>query len=182
MCGSRGSKWNPVMCGDCLIPASGREPKRKWLGLISLEKKKDFLTIMLFSNEASTSGGHFPSQRFKYRTHVRDEDSGWAAGLEKCFSNNIVVQLLSRLFVTTWTAARFPCTSPFPRACANSSPLSQWCHPTISSSVVPFSSCLQSFPASGSFQMSQFFPSGGQSLELQLQHQPFQWIFRVDFL
>ena len=43
-------------------------------------------------------------------------------------------------------------------------PLSQWCHPTISSSVVPFSSCLQSFPVSGSFQMSQFFPSGGQSI------------------
>ena len=50
------------------------------------------------------------------------------------------------------------------RACSNSCPLSQWWHPTISSSVVPFSSCLQSFPASGSFQMSQFFASGGQSL------------------
>ena len=46
----------------------------------------------------------------------------------------------------------------------NSAPLSWWCHPTISSSVVPFSSCLQSFPASGSFQMSQFFTSGGQSI------------------
>ena len=47
---------------------------------------------------------------------------------------------------------------------SNSCPLSQWCHPTISSSVIPFSSCLQSFPASGSFLMSQFFPSGGQSI------------------
>ena len=60
--------------------------------------------------------------------------------------------------------------------------LSWWCHPTISSSVVPFSSCLQSFPASGSFLMSWLFQSGGQLLELQLQHQSFQWIFRVDFL
>ena len=51
-----------------------------------------------------------------------------------------------------------------PGACSNSCPLSQWCHPTISSSVVPFSSCLQSFPASGSFPMSQFFASGGQSI------------------
>ena len=60
--------------------------------------------------------------------------------------------------------ARLPCPSPTPRAYSNSWPLSQWCHPTISSSVVPFSSCLQSFPASGSFPMSQFFASGGQSI------------------
>ena len=59
--------------------------------------------------------------------------------------------------------ARLPYPSPTPRACSNSCPLSQWCHPTISSSAVPFSSCLQSFPASGSFLISQFFPSGGQS-------------------
>ena len=58
---------------------------------------------------------------------------------------------------------RLPCPSLSPRACSNSCPLSRWCHPTISSSVVPFSSCLQSFPASGSFQMSQF-TSGGQSI------------------
>ena len=62
--------------------------------------------------------------------------------------------------------ARLPCPSPPPGAYANSCPLSQWCHPTISSSVVPFSSCLQSFPAWGSFQMSQFFTSGGQSIGL----------------
>ena len=54
--------------------------------------------------------------------------------------------------------------SPAPRTYSNSCPLSRWCHPTISSSVVPFSSCLQSFPASGSLQMSQFFASGGQSI------------------
>ena len=51
---------------------------------------------------------------------------------------------------------RLPCPSPTLGACSNSCPLSQWCHPTISSTVVPFSSCLQSFPASGSFQMSQW--------------------------
>ena len=59
---------------------------------------------------------------------------------------------------------RPPCPSPTPRVYSNSCPLSRWCHPTISSYVVPFSSCLQSFPASGSFQMSQFFASGGQSI------------------
>ena len=60
--------------------------------------------------------------------------------------------------------ARLPCSSPSPGACSKSYPLSRWCHPTISSSVVPFSSCLQSFPASGSFLMSHLFASGGQSI------------------
>ena len=57
-----------------------------------------------------------------------------------------------------------PCPSRTPRAYSNSCPLSWWCHPTISSSAIPFSSCLQSFPASGSFPMSHFFASGGQSI------------------
>ena len=60
--------------------------------------------------------------------------------------------------------ARPPCPSPTPGVYSNSCPLSQWCHPTISSSVIPFSSCLQSFPASGSLQMSQLFTSVGQSI------------------
>ena len=59
---------------------------------------------------------------------------------------------------------RPPCPSPTPGVYSNSCPLSQWCHPTISSSVVPFSSCPQSFPASGSFPMSQLFSWGGQSI------------------
>ena len=62
--------------------------------------------------------------------------------------------------------ARHPCPSPTPGVYSNSCPLSRWCHPTISFSVVPFSSHLQSFPASGSFPMSQFFMSGGQSIEV----------------
>ena len=60
--------------------------------------------------------------------------------------------------------ARLPCLSPTPGAYSNSHPLSRWCHPTISPSVVPFSFCLQSFPASGSFQISWFFASGDQSI------------------
>ena len=61
--------------------------------------------------------------------------------------------------------ARLPCPSLSPRVCSNSCPLSQWCHPTISLSVSPFSSCPQSFPASQSFPMCQFFTSSGQSIE-----------------
>ena len=60
--------------------------------------------------------------------------------------------------------ARLPCPSPTPGVYSNSCPLSRWCHPTISSSVIPFSSRLQSFPASGSLQMSQLFPSGGRGI------------------
>ena len=74
--------------------------------------------------------------------------------------------IYSVLSDSSWTHglqhARIPCQSPTSRACSNSYPSSQWCHLTISSSVTPFS-CLQSFPASGSFQMSQFFASGGQN-------------------
>ena len=62
--------------------------------------------------------------------------------------------------------ARPPCPSPAPRVHPNPCPLSRWCHPTISSSVIPFSSSLQSFPASGSFPMSQLFASGGQSIRV----------------
>ena len=58
--------------------------------------------------------------------------------------------------------ARLPCPSPSPGACSNSCPLIQWCHPTTSCSVIPFSSCLQSFPISGSILMSKLFASGGQ--------------------
>ena len=76
---------------------------------------------------------------------------------------------------------RLSCPSPFPGACSNSCPLSQWCHPAISFSVACFSSCSQFFPASGSFSMRQLFHQVAQVLEFQLQHQSFQWIFRIDW-
>ena len=60
--------------------------------------------------------------------------------------------------------ARLPCPSPSPGVCSNSCPVSQWCHPTIVSSVAPFSSCFQSFPASGSFPVSRLFTSSGQRI------------------
>ena len=83
------------------------------------------------------------------------------------------VQSLSRVwfFVTPGLQhTRFPCASPSPGAYSNSWWLSRWCHPTISSSVVLFSSCLQPFQASESFLMSQLFTSGGKVLELQLKN------------
>ena len=101
----------------------------------------------------------------------------WSTGEAPWWSLNTVftsayeffssVQSLSHvwLFATPWTIARQAvCPSSTPRACSNSCPSSQWCHPSISSSVVPFSSCFQSFPASRSFPMSQFFTSGSQNI------------------
>ena len=98
------------------------------------------------------AGGFFTSWATR-ETHVTDSVSS--------------VQSLShvRLFVTPWPAAHQASLSITNSGVySNSCPLSRWCHPTISSSVIPFSSCLQSFPGSGSFQMSQFFSSGGQTI------------------
>ena len=82
--------------------------------------------------------------------------------------SNSVQFTCSVMFDSLWPHGlqhtRPPCPSPTHRVYSNSCPLSQWCHPTISSSVVPFSFCLQSFPASGSFQVSQLFTIGGQSI------------------
>ena len=78
--------------------------------------------------------------------------------------------------------ARPPCLSPTPGLHPNPCPSSRWCHPAISSSVILFSSCPQSSPASGSFQMSQFLHQVAKVLEFQLQHQSFQWTLRTDLL
>ena len=78
--------------------------------------------------------------------------------------------------------ARPPCPSPTPRVYSNSCPSSRWCHPAISSSAVPFSSCPQSLPASGSFPVSQLSTWGGQSIGVLLQHQSFQRTPRTDLL
>ena len=77
------------------------------------------------------------------------------------FSHSVVY---NSLWPHEWQQARLPCPSLSPRVCSDPCPLSQWCHPTISSSVTPFSSCPQSFSVSGSFPVSQLFLSGGQSI------------------
>ena len=76
---------------------------------------------------------------------------------------------------------RPPCPSPMPRVYSNSCPLSWWCHPTISSSVIPFSSSLQSLPASGFFPMSQFFASGDQSIRVSASASVLQMNIQGDF-
>ena len=90
-----------------------------------------------------------------------DLESDWLSILFSQFSCSV---MSDSLWPHGLQHTRPPCPSPTPGVYSNSCPLSQWCHPTISSSVVPFSSCPQSFPASGSFQMIQLFASGGQSI------------------
>ena len=100
------------------------------------------------------------------------QDNAWGPfEIEKSPSKMGQVKVKSKSLSRVWLFVthrlqhtRPPCPSPTPGACSNSCPLSWWCHPTILSSVVPFSSCLQPFPASGSFPMSQFFTSGSQSI------------------
>ena len=97
---------------------------------------------ILFKEKTSHSWHNLPNFSFS-SVHSVVSDSLWPRGLQH---------------------ARPPCSSPTPKAYSNSCPSSGWCHPTVSSFVVPFSSRLQSFPASGSFQMSQFFTTGDPSI------------------
>ena len=94
----------------------------------------------------------------------------------------LIIQLLICVQPYGLQHAKLPCPSPTPGVCSDSCPSSWWCHTTISSSVIPCSSCLPSFPASRSFPMSQSLHYVAKLSELQVQHQSFQWIFRTDFL
>ena len=105
---------------------------------------------------------------------------------ENKFSQSVQSLSHVQLVVTPWTSvplqhARRPCPSPTPEACSNLSPSSQWCHPTISSCVIPFSSHLQSFPASWSFPVSQLFVSGGQNIVVSASASVLPMKFRTDF-
>ena len=110
--------------------------------------------------------GNLAGNRVFVGDQVKTRSLGWdLAQQDQCFY--IAVQLISHvwLFVTPWTAAcQASLSSTISQVCSDSCPLSQWCHPTISSSVGPFFSCLQCFPVSGSFPMCWLFASGGQSI------------------
>ena len=110
----------------------------------------------------------------------------WSTGLRTHFFFNYLL-LFSRsvIFDSLWPHglwhSRLPCLSLFPRVCSNSCPLSQWCHPTSSSSSVPFSFYPQSFSASGSFPVSQLLIPGGQSIEVSASTSVLPVNIRVDF-
>ena len=84
---------------------------------------------------------------------------------QHCCCCSVALPCLDFLWPYGLQHTRLPCPSPTPGACSSSCPLNQWCHPTISSSVIPFSSCFQSFPASGSFPVNHVFASVGQTIQ-----------------
>ena len=153
------------LCGVCQVPSSphrshGVTPaspptSRGWYGDCCQKDRMDrgqLATVLCFAHvltdhQTNTPGVLQPSPSLE----------GWSVQ----FSRSVVSDSLQ---THEPQHTRPPCPSPTPGVYPNSCSLSCWCHPTISSSVVPFSSCLQSFPASGSFQMSQFFISGGRSI------------------
>ena len=109
---------------------------------------------------------------------LRGWGGGWLSGSVQ-FSPSVVS---SSLWPHESQHARPPCPSPTPGVHPNPCPLSQWCHPAISFSVIPFSSCPQSLPASESFPMSQLFSWGGQSTGVSALASVLPWLFRTDFL
>ena len=111
-----------------------------------LNLRQLFLSLLSLLSRASLVPLHFLSLEWSVQfSHTVTSDSLWPHELQH---------------------TRLSCPSPTPGALSNSCPWSLCCHPTISSSVIPFSSCLQSFPASGSFPLSQFFASSGQSIRV----------------
>ena len=112
---------------------------------------------------AQGNGFHRPEESFDYGAATYKVVKGLSAVSEFSRICCCLVTNLCSIFVTPWTTAHQASLSLTPGVCSNSCPLSRWCHPTISSSVVPFSSCLQSFPASGSLPMNRLFTSGSQS-------------------
>ena len=114
-----------------------------------------------------------------YVWHIHTYVYTWACLMSLFFSCSI---MSSCLRARGLQHARPPCPSPTPGVHPNSCPWSRWCHPTISSSVVPVSSRLQSLQASGSFPVTQLAYHVAKGLELQLQHQSFQWPLRVAIL
>ena len=123
--------------------------------------------------------------RFKERSHLHSKNSTrwsckfWCRNCRSSVQFSCLV-VSNSLRPHGLQHARPPYPSPTPGAYSNSCPLSQWCHSTISSSVVPFSSSLQSFSKSGSFPMSQFLASGGHSIGVSASTSVLQWTFRTD--
>ena len=138
----------------CMIPGSGRCPG------VGNGTPLQYSCLGHPMNRREEPGG-LQSMGLQSHRHDWATESTHALQLSDHFSRSVMAYSLRPHGLQH---IRLPCPSPAPRTCSNSCPSSWWCHPTISSSVVPFFSCLQSFTASGSFPRSQFFASGGQSI------------------
>ena len=178
---SKMKKTRETVVGEMLIPGlgTGLLPRREWQQKMALQKQNSFSgnqqgnqgPSSLSSREHHSGTPSLDCSNFSnpqlhtpiYYSPLKFIISGSLQLL--CYSVQFSCSVVSNtLRPHGLQHARLPCPSPSPRACSNSCPLSQWCRPTISPSVVSFSSHLQSFPASGFFPLSQFFVSGGQSI------------------
>ena len=144
------------------------------LEYILMERTRQGFSFYLFQNSVLWTEGCFEGRMCSISWLPL-----WFQGCISQFSGSVVSD---SLWPHGLQHARPSCPSPTPGVYPDSCPLSQWCHPTISSSVVPFSSCPQSFQTSGSFQMSQLFASGGQSIGGSASTSVFQWTPRTDLL
>ena len=124
------------------------------------------LILLHVSHWMKPSGSCHSKSHFLALAKGNSEDEMLSLGLDE--SESLCCCSVTKSCLTLWSQglqhARLPCPSPSPRVCANSCPLNWWCYPTVSSSVIPFSSCPQPFPASGSFPASWLFTSGGQRI------------------
>ena len=152
---------NPLQC-SCL--GSPRDGKAWWAAVYGVTQSRTRLKWL----SSSSSNKTLTKFNIHYDQNIQEnwtwgtwEILNMIASVSVQFNRSVVSD---SLWPHGLQNTRPPCPSPTPRVYSNSCPLRQWCHPNISSSVIPFFSCLQSFPASGSFQMSQLFESGGQTI------------------
>ena len=138
-------------------PFSQTQARGPWLISSSLNVHMIVETFVFPGNLLALPGGGWVSWRLVQNKCFLNQ---WVSGL-LLFSHSVVSD---SLWPHGLQHTRLPCPLPSPGACSNSCPSSWWCHPTVSSSVIPFSSCLQSFPASGAFLVSQLFVSADQSI------------------
>ena len=151
-----------------------------WFELITFPGKPLFCVLIFFSVldiPPLHLGAELEYIAWKVSNILRILSKYWTSSIQ--FNSSVTSDSLQ---LHGLQRTRPPCISPTPGAYSNSCPLCWWCHPTISSSVIPFSCCPQSFPASGSLPRVSSLHEVAKVLEFQLQHQSFQWIFRTDFL
>ena len=154
-------------------PSMGFSRQEYWSGVpLSFPRLQFIGSQRVRHNWSNLEPAHMPTYGYQHKQGCTTHCSFTSFDLECAKKILLIIQFssvqsLSRVWLFAphgLQYARPPCSSPTLGAYSNSCPLSQWCHPTISSSIIPFSSHLQSFPALGSFPMSQFFTSGGQSI------------------
>ena len=159
------------------IPDCRRTSQKTFL-ILSTWQTHPWVRVCLFLRSWRSQWNHWRRGAFVVNEGQHPKEGG-----EKGFS--LVQFSCSVMSDSLWPHglhARLPCPSPTSTAYSNSCPSSWWCHPAISSSVGLFSLCLRSCPASGSFLMSPFFTSGGQSIGVSASASSFQWVFRTNFL